>query len=181
MPYEGTYSQEDYAQQLINEYRAAGIKPRDVWPQSFDITDVRFWVANEPAYGQQAVYLDDANDPSELPTAEELRGYAAEGINIVAPPMWAVVELDENNKIVPSTYAHNARYAGLDIIAWSFERSGPLKNGGGWYYQTTNPVINNDGDMMEVLHVMAHDVGVIGVFSDWPASVSYYANCMGLR
>nr|AWH58774.1 glycerophosphodiester phosphodiesterase [Enterobacter cloacae] len=111
---------------------------------------------------------------------QELQGYAAEGFNIVAPPMWALLELDANNNIVPSAYARNAKSAGLDIIAWSFERSGPLKNGGGWYYQTVNPVINNDGDMMEVLHVMAQDVGVIGVFSDWPASVSYYANCMGL-
>ncbi|WP_215398159.1 glycerophosphodiester phosphodiesterase family protein [Rheinheimera oceanensis] len=180
MPYEGTYSQADYAQQLINEYRNAGVKPKDVWPQSFDIADIRYWLANEPAYGRQAVYLDDANDPSELPSLQELQGYAAEGFNIVAPPMWALLELDANNNIVPSAYARNAKSAGLDIIAWSFERSGPLKNGGGWYYQTVNPVINNDGDMMEVLHVMAQDVGVIGVFSDWPASVSYYANCMGL-
>ncbi|HEY0922727.1 glycerophosphodiester phosphodiesterase family protein [Rheinheimera pacifica] len=180
MPYEGTYSQADYAQQLINEYRNAGVKPKDVWPQSFDIADIRYWLANEPAYGRQAVYLDDANAPSELPSLQELQGYAAEGFNIVAPPMWALLELDANNNIVPSAYARNAKSAGLDIIAWSFERSGPLKNGGGWYYQTVNPVINNDGDMMEVLHVMAQDVGVIGVFSDWPASVSYYANCMGL-
>lgn len=180
MPYEGTYSQADYAQQLINEYRNAGVKPKDVWPQSFDIADIRYWLANEPAYARQAVYLDDANDPPELPSLQELQGYVAEGFNIVAPPMWALLELDANNNIVPSVYARNAKSAGLDIIAWSFERSGPLKNGGGWYYQTVNPVINNDGDMMEVLHVMAQDVGVIGVFSDWPASVSYYANCMGL-
>nr|WP_240219927.1 glycerophosphodiester phosphodiesterase family protein [Rheinheimera hassiensis] len=180
MPFEGTYSQADYAQQLINEYRNAGVKAQDVWPQSFDIADIRYWIANEPSFGRQAVYLDDADNPSELPAAAELQGYAAEGFNIVAPPMWALLQLDENNTIVPSIYARNAKTAGLNIIAWSFERSGPLKNGGGWYYQTVNPVINNDGDMMEVLHVMAQDVGVIGVFSDWPASVSYYANCMGL-
>lgn len=180
MPYEGSYTQADYAQQLINEYRAAGVKSKDVWPQSFDIADIRYWIANEPAYGQQAVYLDDADNPTELPSAQELQGYAAEGVNIVAPPMWALLDLDANDKIIPSTYARNAKTAGLSIIAWSFERSGPLQNGGGWYYQTVNPAINNDGDMMEVLHVMANDVGVTGVFSDWPASVSYYANCMGL-
>lgn len=180
MPYEGTYSQADYAQQLIDEYRSAGVKAQDVWPQSFDIADIRYWIANEPSFGRQAVYLDDADSPSDLPSAQELQGYAADGFNIVAPPMWALLELDANNNIVPSAYARHAKSAGLDIIAWSFERSGPLKNGGGWYYQTVNPVINNDGDMMEVLHVMAQDVGVIGVFSDWPASVSYYANCMGL-
>jgi glycerophosphoryl diester phosphodiesterase len=181
MPFEGTYTQADYAQQLIDEYRAAGVKPQDVWPQSFDIADVRYWIAEEPRYGRQAVYLDDANEPAELPTAEELRGYAAEGFNIVAPPMWVLVSLDSQNKVVPSDYARNAKAAGLDIITWSFERSGPLKNGGGWYYQTVNPVINNDGDMMDVLHVIAKDVGVLGIFSDWPASVSYYASCMGLK
>lgn len=180
MPYQGTYSQADYAQQLINEYRAAGIKPQDVWPQSFDITDIRYWLANEPAFGRQAAYLDDASDPTELPSAQELQGYAAENINIVAPPMWALLQLDASNNIVPSVYARNARSAGLDIIAWTIERSGSLDNGGGWYYQTVKPVINNDGDMLEVLHVLAQDVGVIGVFSDWPATVSFYANCMGL-
>ena len=181
MPYQGDYSQADYAQQLIDEYRAAGVNAKDVWPQSFNITDVHYWLANEPDFGRQAVYLDDANDPSQLPSAAELQGYKAEGINIVAPPMWALLKLDNNSQIVPSDYARQAKNAGLNIIAWSFERSGPLQNGGGWYYQTVNPVINNDGDMMQVLHVLAQDVGVIGVFSDWPASVSHYANCMGLR
>lgn len=181
MPFEGTYTQADYAQQLIDEYRAAGIKPRDVWPQSFDIADIRYWIAKEPSFGRQAVYLDDANDPGELPGADELQGYAAEGIRIVAPPMWALVTLDSHNKIIPSDYAHHAKAAGLDLITWSFERAGPLKNGGGWYYQTTSPALNNDGDMMNVLHVLAQDVGVLGVFSDWPASVSYYASCMGLK
>ncbi|MEO3866301.1 glycerophosphodiester phosphodiesterase family protein [Rheinheimera fenheensis] len=181
MPYQGDYSQADYAQQLIDEYRAAGVKAKDVWPQSFNIADVRYWLANEPDFGRQAVFLDDANDPSQLPSAAELQGYKADGINIVAPPMWALLQLDSNNQIVPSEYARQAKDAGLNIIAWSFERSGPLQNGGGWYYQTVNPAIDNDGDMMQVLHVLAQDVGVIGVFSDWPASVSHYANCMGLR
>lgn len=39
-------------------------------------------------------------------------------------------------------------------------------------------VINNDGDMLEVLDVLAKDVGIIGIFFDWPATVTYYANCM---
>lgn len=178
MPYEGSYTQAMYAQQMLDEYIAAGVKARDVWAQSFDIQDIRYWINNEPAFGQQAVYLDDANDPSELPSAMELQALAAEGVKIVAPPLWALVALDSNNKIIPSDYAINARMAGLDIITWSFERAGNLQNGGGWYYQTVNAALNNDGDMMEVLDVIGREVGVIGVFSDWPASVSYYANCM---
>jgi glycerophosphoryl diester phosphodiesterase len=31
-----------------------------------------------------------------------------------------------------------------------------------------------------MLDVLAKQVGVLGVFSDWPATVSYYASCVGL-
>ena len=34
---------------------------------------------------------------------------------------------------------------------------------------------------MVALDVLGDQVGVIGVFSDWPATVSFYANCMGLK
>jgi glycerophosphoryl diester phosphodiesterase len=68
----------------------------------------------------------------------------------------------------------------MEIITWSLERSGPRHEGGGWYYQTVNDIIDSDGDTFEMLDVLAQDVGVVGVFSDWPATVTYYANCMGL-
>ena len=35
--------------------------------------------------------------------------------------------------------------------------------------------------MMRVLDVLAKQVGIRGIFSDWPATVSFYANCMGLK
>ena len=35
--------------------------------------------------------------------------------------------------------------------------------------------------MMKVLDVLAQDVGVRGVFSDWAATVSFYASCKNLR
>ena len=41
-------------------------------------------------------------------------------------------------------------------------------------------VIDNDGDTFTVLDVLAKQVGVIGVFSDWPATTTFYANCMNL-
>jgi glycerophosphoryl diester phosphodiesterase len=89
--------------------------------------------------------------------------------------------LDGHGEIVPSEYAENARAAGLDMIAWTVERSGPLATGGGWYYQTVTDAINNDGDVFNVIDVLARDVGVIGIFSDWPATTTYYANCMNLN
>jgi glycerophosphoryl diester phosphodiesterase len=35
--------------------------------------------------------------------------------------------------------------------------------------------------MYEYIDALAQDVGVEGIFSDWPATVTYYANCMGLK
>jgi glycerophosphoryl diester phosphodiesterase len=180
MPFDGL-TQQDYAQQMIDEYKDAGVPASKVWVQSFNVSDVLYWINNEPQFGKQAVYLDDADSPLGLPGLAELESYAAQGINIVAPPMWALVSLDQDNKIVPSEYAMNAKAAGLDIITWTLERSGTLTDGGGWYYQTVNSAINNSGDTMNMLDVLAQDVGILGIFSDWPATVTYYANCMGLK
>jgi glycerophosphoryl diester phosphodiesterase len=179
MPFDG-FTQEQYAQKMIDEYKAAGVSPRDVWPQSFHQPDVLYWIKQEPAFGKQAVYLDDANVPADLPTAQDLKSYAKQGIKIVAPPLWALVAL-QGNRIVPSKYAMEARDAGLDIITWTLERSGTLTDGGGFYYQTVAPMINKSGDTYELLDVIARGVGVLGVFSDWPGTVTYYANCMGLK
>lgn len=187
MPFDGDYTQAAFAQQMIDEYKAAGVPPTDVYAQSFLLDDVLYWIANEPEFGAQAVYLDprsigegfNPNDPGTFsPTMQEL---ADQGVQIVAPPMQFLVTLDDTGAIVPSAYALAAKEAGLDIITWTLERSGPLTNGGGGYYQTVTAVINNSGDMYNVLDVLAQDVGILGIFSDWPATVTYYANCMGIE
>jgi len=146
MPFDG-FTQQACAQKMIDEYKAARVSPRHVFAQSFDKNDVLYWVRNEPKFGKQAVYLDDANTPAELPSASELRSYKADGINI-----------------------------------WALERSGILADGGnGFYYQTYDTAIWREGDTMRVLDVLANEVGILGVFSDWPATVTYFANCMGLK
>lgn len=179
MPYEGDYTQQDYAQQMIDEYREAGVGPRKVYAQSFNIDKVLYWLENEPHFGEQAVYLDGRYDDPEFnhvdagtwnPNMEEL---VADGVNIITPPMWMLLTINKNGKIRPSLYPKRAKEAGLEIITWTLERSGLLKEGGGWYYQTTTNIINNDGDMLEVLNVLAMDVGIKGLFSDWPATVLY--------
>ncbi|NJM90949.1 MAG: glycerophosphodiester phosphodiesterase [Myxococcales bacterium] len=182
MPYQGDYTQERYAQQMIDEYKAAGISANRVFPQSFNLADVLYWLAREPRFGRQAVYLDDRVDqPGGYEAAvSSLPQLAAMGVKIVAPPMWALLSLDPAQRIAPSSYATAARGAGLDIITWTLERSGLLKNRGGYYYQSITSAIDNDGDMLEVLDVLARRVGIRGIFSDWPATVTYYANCMGL-
>ena len=181
MPFNG-FTQEMYAQKLIDEYKAAGVSPRKVWAQSFNKPDILYWVNNEPAFGRQAVYLDDANVPAELPGFAELVEYKQQGINIVAPPLFALLTVDGSNRIVPSSYARDAKAARLDIITWTLERSGILADGNnGFYYQTIDPSISREGDVMRVIDTLAKDVGVLGIFSDWAATVTYYANCMGIK
>ena len=58
MPYDGDYTQEDYAQQMIDEYKEAGVHPKKVFAQSFNLDDVLYWIEREPMFGEQAVYLD---------------------------------------------------------------------------------------------------------------------------
>jgi glycerophosphoryl diester phosphodiesterase len=163
-PAQGTYTREARARALVDEYESAGIEPKDVFLQSFELNDVLYWIRTEPEFARQAVYLDSR---VETPAGYEravagMQELADQGVRIVAPPLWALVRLD-GDAIVPSDYARAAKAAGLDLITWTLERS-----------------IDNDGDVFEWLDVLARDVGVRGVFSDWPATVTYYANCKGL-
>lgn len=182
MPFQG-FSQQEYAQKMLDEYKAAGVKPSEVFPQSFNIEDVKYWIANEPKFGEQAVYLDSRmyDDENWAPSLSDMKALKDAGVEYIAPPLFAMVTVNENGEIVPSDYAKQAKAAGLKMIAWTLERSGPLASGGGWYYQSIEDVTNNDGDALKLLDVLAKDVGVVGVFSDWPATTTFYANCMNIK
>jgi glycerophosphoryl diester phosphodiesterase len=179
-------SQANYAQKMIDEFKRAGVHPRDVFAQSFNLDDVLYWIRNEPHFGRQAVYLDDVDPGANIPplTAEELRQVRAQGVRIFAPPIPALLAVNELDEIVPSRYALDIRRAGLKIITWSFERS-DLRNGAGaagfyWAFDPHSRAVKKDSDMYEALDVLARDVDILGIFSDWPATVSYYASCMDL-
>lgn len=182
-------SQAQYAQKFIDELKAAGVKPKDAWVQSFNKEDVLYWIQNEPEFGKQAVYLDSI-DPTATPaiprrSLDELKQMKKQGVRVFAPPMWALLAVNDAGELVPSDYAKDIRAAGLDIITWTIERS-DLRNGaskGGWYYQfdPQGKVIRKDSDQYKALDVLARKVGILGIFSDWPATVTYYANCMGLK
>jgi glycerophosphoryl diester phosphodiesterase len=187
MPFDGDYTQEKYATQMIAAYKAAGIRPEHVFAQSFDLNDILFWVKTEPAFGAQAVYLEDRYEKRGLdpnkpetwkPSMAELK---ASGVRILAPPIWAMLTLNDKGEIVPSAYAKAARDAGLDLIGWSLERDGPLNKGGGFYHNSVKAAIDRDGDTLTVLDVLAKQVGVRGMFSDWPATTTFYASCMGMK
>src|SRR5437762_8146777 len=56
MPFDGDYTQEKYATQMLAAYKAAGIPASDVFAQSFSLADILYWVKTEPTFGAQAVY-----------------------------------------------------------------------------------------------------------------------------
>lgn len=187
MPFDGDYTQEKYATQMLEEYRVAGVPAADVFPQSFRYADVLHWIKTAPDFGKQAVYLDgryempgfDHSKPETWkPSMNEI---SAAGVKILAPPIYMLLALNDKKEIVASDYAKAAKAAGLDLIAWSLERDGPLDKGGGFYHRSVKPAIDRDGDTLTVLDVLAKQAGVRGVFSDWPATTTFYASCMGLK
>lgn len=61
-------------------------------------------------------------------------------------------------------------------------RSGILADGNnGFCYRGFDSAIRREGDMFTVLDVLARDVGILGIFLDWPATTTFYANCAGMR
>eukprot|EP00804_Cyclotella_cryptica_P007845 CCRYP_001421-RD/>CCRYP_001421-RD protein AED:0.04 eAED:0.04 QI:866/1/1/1/1/1/4/231/475 len=192
MPFNGM-TQEDYAQKMIDEYIELGVAPEDLYPQSFLPSDTYYWVANSGEYGAQSVALDetDRNETAARAFHDEL---IANGVKIVAPAQQMLVRPAEEGEdselgIVPSVYAESAIDHNLDIITWTLERSPPgLKVGDPpgltiddlWYWSSLQSLNLTDGSNFELLHVLIHDIGVIGVFTDWAPTVTFYANCMGV-
>lgn len=139
MPFDGDYTHEKYAQQMIDEYKQARIHPSRVWPQSFIFSDIAYWLEHEPEFGRQAVMLDENGDtPERLLTAvANLTFYKESGVRVIAPPLPYLITTDDDDNYVPSDYALTAKELGLDIITWSLERSPPLKRvaaDGDYYY-----------------------------------------------
>jgi glycerophosphoryl diester phosphodiesterase len=187
-------SQENYALAFAAELRNARVRPRDVWPQSFNVEDVLTWI-DRTEYGRQAVYLldYDANKDDiviqppydQMPRADYFRMLKQRGVRIIAPPMPALLAIDAAGRIVPSQLARDLKGWGFDIITWTIERS-DLRRGAsraGYYYDfdPQGVAVKKDSDLYRVLDVLAREVKILGIFSDWPATVTYYANCMRLK
>lgn len=187
-------SQALYAQKFADEMEAGGVKPNETWPQSFNVEDIFYWI-DHTQYGKQAVYLIDydanKNDiviqaPYDaMDRMAYLKMLKQRGVRIVAPPVPALLAVDGGGHIVPSQFAKDLMGMDFAIITWTFERA-DLRQGAaqaGYYYDfdPTGAAIKKDSDMFKALDVLAKEVKILGIFSDWPATVTYYANCMGLK
>ncbi|KAJ3472198.1 hypothetical protein NLG97_g11199 [Lecanicillium saksenae] len=184
MPFQGNYTQEIYAQQVIDTFKKYGVPPEDVYVQSFLYADILYLLKNEPDFGKQAVLLDQSGDkPATVAAAAaNLTTYANDGLRIIAPPLPYLVEV-QGGELVASEYAKKAKELGLKIITWTFERSPPtaqIQAKGDYYYNSLEAVLKTDGDVYKVLDALWQKVGVYAVFSDWSATVTFYANCFGI-
>jgi glycerophosphoryl diester phosphodiesterase len=188
MPFKG-YTQEQFARDMIKAFIKQGINPERVWAQSFNPPDIYQWLKEFHAFGKQAVFLDEDGDtPDTLVTAiARLPSLKAKGVNIVSPPLPYLITVGgpNNDTIVEAAYSKAAKAAGLDIIAWTFDRSAPLaqiKASQDYYYSSIQNLTHlHDGRLFEVVDVLAREVGIKGLFSDWSSAVTYYANCFNIK
>ncbi|CAH0053590.1 unnamed protein product [Clonostachys solani] len=181
MPFNGNYTQEIYAQQLVDEYRKGGVPPEDLYLQSFLYDDMLFWLKNEPEYAAQAVFLDSYGETEEeLPNAvANLTNYKADGVKYLSPPLPYLISA-ENGKMVMSEYAIKAKELGFKIIPWTVDRSGSLydvKENNNYYFMYFKDAVNKDGDVFTMLDLMWKEIGIVAIFSDWSATLTFYANC----
>ena len=141
-----------------------------------DYDDVKNNIILFDLTGKQLEKRDD-----QLSFFKELR---KAGVNIVAPAMPALLAVN-GERIVPSQLSKDLKGIGFDLITWTFERSdvrqGASKAGFYFDFDPTGAAIKKDSDIYKALDVLAKEVKILGIFSDWPATVSYYASCMGLR
>ena len=122
---------------------------------------------------------------AELAHPEPHERDAQEHDQFQQPALPALLAVDASGRIVPSQLAKDLRAWGFDIITWTFERA-DLRQGAskaGFYYDfdPLGRAIKTDSDMYKALDVLAREVKILGIFSDWPATVTYYANCMGMK
>jgi glycerophosphoryl diester phosphodiesterase len=184
MPFEGDYTQEHYAQQLVDDYRDAGVPASKVFMQSFLYDDLLYWLKNEPKWGANAMFLDEsADDPKDLPAAvANLTNFWEDGLRYIAPPLPYILKA-KDGEIVPSAYAKKANELGLKIVAWTLDRSGPLavvEEEEDYYFMNYAEAVDNDGDVYNLVDVLARKIGIVGIFTDWSATATFYANCVGL-
>ena len=186
MPFEGDYSRQDYAQALLDAYLEAGVPADRVTFQAFSKDDILYWLAAAPEFGKRAAWGTGADPRLAPPSMAEFEAIRASGIRRLAPPLPRLLELDAEGEIVASAYARHARDADLELIPWTLERSGVIRAGrvegrsNDFYLGPILSALESEGDVYRILQALHEEVGASAVFSDWPGTTTYYANCVGL-
>ncbi len=164
-------SVEQYADMLLSEYRSLDISPDRVFLQSFSWNVIEYWLGHYPQYAKNVVFLDGrGRNPSFRSSQPNMESLYEKGLRIIAPPIPMLLEMNEQGALQETRYASHALAAGLDLISWTFESG--LSDIPGFS--------KTESDRVWVLHALRDEAKVRGVFSDWPNTVTRYANCMNL-
>eukprot|EP01061_Rhynchopus_euleeides_P016884 TRINITY_DN28223_c0_g1_i1.p1 TRINITY_DN28223_c0_g1~~TRINITY_DN28223_c0_g1_i1.p1 ORF type:complete len:452 (+),score=141.86 TRINITY_DN28223_c0_g1_i1:49-1356(+) len=167
-----TFPREAFIQKLLSEYREAGIAASNVFVQSFLWSDILSLAKTE--FGNQAVFLDSRtyDDPTFIPTLQNMTDKYAAGLRFIAPEVNALVGT-KNKSLVETDYSILAKAGGLQIVSWSLERSAS-------FFDNVRDVVTSDREYMMFIDFLAQQVKVVHLFCDWPGTILYYANCFGL-
>lgn len=173
------YTRQMFLERVLADYNRTD--PSRVYFQGFEWEDL-YHVAKTP-FGMNTFALDK-NWLAMTYSRHQLQKYfqplVDNGVTAIAPSLSMLLEVDKENNLVPTLYAKVAKDLGLDIVAWTLERSDALSKGGGWYYSTISQVLRTDSDVIKVLDVLYEDVGIMAIWTDWPSVATFYANCKGI-
>ena len=181
MPYDGM-TQQQFAQRLIDDYKAAGVPPGAVWPQSFNLRrhPVLDRARTRISAGRRSISRTPrawASCPTPPSSSACTRRASASGRRRCSP-CWRSTSVERSCR--RQARAMRAR-PDSNSSPGASSAPGPLGAGhNGWYYQTVDAALRSDSDVLSVLDVLARQAHVRAVFSDWPATTTFYANCTGL-
>ncbi len=167
-------ARERFAQKLLDEYRQYNIPPNRVILQSFEYADIEYWLRNAP--NQPLLYLLRPWEPSVPVTREAFQRLYQAGVRAVAPPIATLLRWTPESGLQPTALADAAVQADMKLYAWTLERTDPT--GSDAFDLPGNPLKLGEAYVFPILHALVEQVGVAGVFTDWPATVTYYANCL---
>ena len=162
---------EQYAALLLKEYQGLGISPDRVFPQSFSWEVIEYWLTHYPEHARNVVFLDGRGRIAGFRSSQDsMNSLYKKGLRIIAPPIPMLVEVNDQGQLRRTRYADHALAAGLEVITWTFETR----------LSEVSGFSKVESDRIRVLEALKTEVNVRGVFSDWPETVTRYANCMNL-
>jgi hypothetical protein len=147
---------------IIQEYRDEGVPASQVFAQSFQVPDVLYWIKHEGEYGNTAVMLGTDFKGFEKTAADM-------GVKIISPSYGNWVTEDGDSYEV-TEFAKATAAAGMKLIGYTAERN--------YYRPAGQPYSDMEVNELQHIHAAAMKANVMGLFTDWPATLTFYANCV---
>ncbi|EKX43403.1 hypothetical protein GUITHDRAFT_110525 [Guillardia theta CCMP2712] len=191
------HSQDEAADRFIQDYLDLGVPPSLLFPQTFSKQHATRWLSKYPiAKNTVLLYSPGGQEQNGKDTWETTyKGWFEELQRLGQPIKFAGLPLNEvisandalGGSFSPTEPVRYLKEQGIEIIVWTLERSGAVPSG--WYlgvqqgnastgtHGNVQSAVRKDADIYLLLDVLFKEVGVYGVFSDWPGTVTHYLNC----